>query len=1233
MSSLVLHENDPHWRFSFEAVKADPDNFDLWEQLVESTERVQRAACAVLEPVLQSVQDTKSNTGSNSTTSLANKGLPAGIPSGPSHSVNNNNGNSTNNHHSSNKTHKRKGDKNMFNEDDQSASSSTPLNWDPVKEKSLPREYVAIKTVTREVYDMFLERFPLLFGYWTKYAEWENVFANELKQLYGPNFVNGVTNSDANTDGQSIKKEEDTDISSNQNTKNGSEDEFEKWNRFLNIPQNALAIHERSVTAFPMSIDLWTGYTLFLVSGLADRISTFMNPPVSNETQDSQKQQEQSTQQNDLPVTKQDIEKQAFFVRSVFERAAAKVGRDFLSDPFWDAYLEFEEKYVAYLKPYASKSVPNSSDESGSSDPPGSSTHQVLALPTKRIVHILSRVVRIPLHQYARYYERFVTEASKLFLEIEAKHQQDKNKPVAKSDGQETAMENIQLSDKEASNTLRPSEVEYIKKKKNGISGTQSDTNETTSISAQMVLDYFANVIFVRTQAGTTDRWAYESLISRPYFHVLDLEQEQIDNWNAYLSWEQGEFQRIRSLYYETHKNQALEDTDNKPSEDIEMKDDTEASNNEWEFVDEGLVREAFQQVQTLYERALIPCAFYDSVWLRYSRWLHSEALLVAVNADKHLEQNGATNKNGTANGQVSDTSSIHQQLIQETRNTYRRACCIYVPVSRPFIRFQYSLFEESLGDVDRARDILLALQEATCAAVAVSQGESVEIPSVEESISVSTAGDSEKKDRLDRGKSLQKVLAAISAEEYEDIIKEDQDEQEEKEKEAEQQNDDEIVDVRTSDILSVAAQTSHENQKEKSTQATSATTALPAIISKMLSSIDTTEPFFYRVEFERRVNGPLAAFNYLSQLLGDSSEPRQTQVVEIYKAMGFGDDEETENKKSNTDLSPSLLKSGISPIIKTFLVSIRAELVSNAYKLYTTHNDNDNNNINSSKDTFALQLIQTFAQCVSISRSYYKEYLDSTITNTTSSSTQTAGPAVSLPKFWVSYFEFEKNVVCQLARMRNEHVVYFDQLASGKMTTLLSQESAPSSSALAKKRKRGAEAASTAASNEGLVMDKELLELSTDATTVSCILCDYVKQHLDALVDSILQEAGIPQSVVIDLVRTYVDDVLTMVLGKKSSFLPHVTTSFFNSSTDVDISQSTITQSLRQLLLMGPQPNSVTTKSVSRLSTWVSQRAAELEIELNGPISTCTKFLTKISDDGNPESAKAMLRIAVGGY
>lgn len=169
----------------------------------------------------------------------------------------------------------------------------------------------------------------------------------------------------------------------------------------------------------------------------------------------------------------------------LFERAATFVGLDFLAHPFWDKYIEYEERQEAQDKIYA----------------------------------ILKRVIHIPMHQYARYYERFrtlshtrplpeVVEAdvlTRLRAEVEA----------------EAAPFGVVKSELELERDIR------------------------TKIDATFY------EVFQKTQSETTKRWTYESEIKRPYFHVTELDHSQLANWRKYLDFEEseGEIPRIIALY------------------------------------------------------------------------------------------------------------------------------------------------------------------------------------------------------------------------------------------------------------------------------------------------------------------------------------------------------------------------------------------------------------------------------------------------------------------------------------------------------------------------------------------------------------------------------------------------------------------------------------------------------------------------------------------------------------
>lgn len=208
--------------------------------------------------------------------------------------------------------------------------------------------------------------------------------------------------------------------------------------------------------------------------------------------------------------------------KMLFKRASFLVGQDFLSHPFWDKYLEFcsQEDQVEVKK-------------------------------------VLEIIIHIPLHQYARYYEKY--------------------------------------------------------RELNG--GEAQETEESQQI-------------FQQTAKKTNERWPFESKITRNYFHVVELEKDQLENWDQYLDY-------------------------------IELNGSNE-------------------EISALYERALIPAALYDSLWLRYVRWM--------------MKNNGSKE--------------------EEIRNIFRRAA-VLLPLSRPLVRYQWSLFEEKLGNIVFARDILEAVGRA----------------------------------------------------------------------------------------------------------------------------------------------------------------------------------------------------------------------------------------------------------------------------------------------------------------------------------------------------------------------------------------------------------------------------------------------------------------------------------------------------------------------------------------
>ncbi|EEH47049.2 uncharacterized protein PADG_03147 [Paracoccidioides brasiliensis Pb18] len=244
-------------------------------------------------------------------------------------------------------------------------------------------------TATRSVYDRFLAKFPLLFGYWKKYADLEfSIAGTEAAEM----------------------------------------------------------VYERGVASITNSVDLWTNYCAFKVETSHD----------------------------------------ADIIRELFDRGVSCVGLDFLAHPFWDKYIEFEERLEAQDKIFA----------------------------------ILGNVIDIPMHQYARYFERY--------------RQMAQTRPV--------------------SELVPPELLSQFRAEVDGAAaGIPPGSKGEAEIERDLRLriDTYHLEIFSRTQTETTKRWTYESEIKRPYFHVTELDEAQLSNWRKYLDFEEadGTFARVQFLY------------------------------------------------------------------------------------------------------------------------------------------------------------------------------------------------------------------------------------------------------------------------------------------------------------------------------------------------------------------------------------------------------------------------------------------------------------------------------------------------------------------------------------------------------------------------------------------------------------------------------------------------------------------------------------------------------------
>ncbi|SMY25827.1 unnamed protein product [Zymoseptoria tritici ST99CH_1A5] len=225
---------------------------------------------------------------------------------------------------------------------------------------------------------------------------------------------------------------------------------FGYWKKYADLefsiagPEAAEMVYERGVASIGVSVDIWANYCAFKV-----------------ETS------------HDADVT-----------RELFERAADSVGLDFLAHPFWDKYLEFEERLESH----------------------------------DRIFAILGRIIHIPLHQYARYFERYRS-----------------------------------MSERRPITDVAPAEVITRINEEMASETEQRPRNPTeTERELRARVDAYLLDIFHRTQHETSTRWTFEQEIKRPYYHVTELDDAQLANWRKYLDFEEAEpnnYTRTRFLY------------------------------------------------------------------------------------------------------------------------------------------------------------------------------------------------------------------------------------------------------------------------------------------------------------------------------------------------------------------------------------------------------------------------------------------------------------------------------------------------------------------------------------------------------------------------------------------------------------------------------------------------------------------------------------------------------------
>ncbi|GJJ76014.1 pre-mRNA-processing factor 39 [Entomortierella parvispora] len=174
-------------------------------------------------------------------------------------------------------------------------------------------------------------------------------------------------------------------------------------------------------------------------------------------------------------------------IEQILERGAATVGMDFMPHVFWDKYLEYYEQKGDHV----------------------------------RLFTVMGRIITIPMHQYARFYQQYThllgSRPLKDLLSTEDYSKHEEQLKERSADGQE----HPQMSKEQLEQEMR-----------------------------QLLLNSSA-LIYAKTAEETNKRWPFEAEIKRPYFHVKPIDPAQLLNWRRYLDFEEteGNVERIRLLY------------------------------------------------------------------------------------------------------------------------------------------------------------------------------------------------------------------------------------------------------------------------------------------------------------------------------------------------------------------------------------------------------------------------------------------------------------------------------------------------------------------------------------------------------------------------------------------------------------------------------------------------------------------------------------------------------------
>ncbi|KAF9994893.1 hypothetical protein BGZ79_000328 [Entomortierella chlamydospora] len=244
---------------------------------------------------------------------------------------------------------------------------------------------------------------------------------------------------------------------------------------------NVRTIYDAFLNQFPLCFGYWKKYSdlEFLAKGVEGAIEIFERgvKSISNSV-------DLWVQYCSFVIEHKPDDRDA--IERLLHRAADAVGMDFMPHVFWDKFIAFYEEKEEYSK----------------------------------LLALLERIIKIPMHQYARYAQLVATRPLKELISDEMYN---------KYKVQLTATEDTE-QDSDASKEKNQEQLE--------------------SEMRQLIMEA-GSQIHAHTAEETNKRWPFEAEIKRPYFHVKPMDIQQLSNWRRYLDFEEaeGNAERIRVLY------------------------------------------------------------------------------------------------------------------------------------------------------------------------------------------------------------------------------------------------------------------------------------------------------------------------------------------------------------------------------------------------------------------------------------------------------------------------------------------------------------------------------------------------------------------------------------------------------------------------------------------------------------------------------------------------------------